>query len=275
MRISLIIVLFLFSCQQRHNLIDKYESLYKNEKYDLIIEEYSRDKNNSSINAEIVNKVGLAHFELEHYIEALQLFEIAIKKEGNNSLFLSNKAHAEIKLGKYYEALNSCEKSLELDSFNYQAIINRSYALIKLKKWNWAMDDLENLLDNYILDNQEKGIAYGNLSTIYLNKSNLVKSKQFADKAISLNKKIHWPHKNKAYIHLINQEVSKSKKEIDIGLNKKPNDGELLYYKGLIEVKEGNTKLGCKTMKKSIELIDVRNKAYSTIKNTFEKYCKE
>jgi len=255
--------------------LEQLEKLYQSNRFEQVLDLYAKKEKELKDNPSALNLIGKTYSSLYYYEQSLEYFDRAIELRPFEPLLHSNKCLTLVELKDYRIATISCSKALDLDGDNINAFINRSYAYIKLGEWQWALDDITSILKNKNISPEQEGIAYANLSTIYLNKGEMKMALETANKAIELNKKVvYWAYKNKAYIYMSRQEHATAWKNINLGLAIKPYDKELLYYKGMILVKSGKQKKGCDTILQSLDKYDrITEKGYGVVKFFYNQHC--
>lgn len=271
---SIFIAVFIIACSNNKDTHSYVAKLNSEKKFEEILSVYKVKTDEFHKDHWLMNNLGLAYYNLGEYAKAIECYDKAINMDKFVSIYYSNKAMPLIELDDFKNASVLCDKAISLDENNYHAYINRSYAFIKLKKWDWAFEDLNKAILVEGVSDEDMGIAYANLSTIYLNTNRDKGALEYANKAIDLNREVHWAYENRAFLNLKNGQTKEAMDDLEKGLQLKPKNIIMLYYKGLVLTKTGNAEAGCGLMNQALVLIkDASSDKYKTISQAIQKYC--
>ncbi|WCJ42077.1 Glutamyl-tRNA(Gln) amidotransferase subunit A [Euphorbia peplus] len=127
-------------------LLDTMQSMYATlqEQADL----FSKPKSSHSTEtpeaaAEIAKEKGNQAFKISQWQKAIIHYTDAIKLNGNNATYYSNRAAAYLELGSFLQAEDDCAKAISLDKKNVKAYLRRGTAREMLGYYKEAIEDFQ------------------------------------------------------------------------------------------------------------------------------------
>jgi tetratricopeptide (TPR) repeat protein len=208
-----------------------------------------------------INK-GIILYEKEKYNEAIEYFNIAIKKEPRNYKPFIGRGKTKQALNDYKGAMEDFNTSLSLVK-SFEGYLNRANLKISMKDYDGAKNDL----NNAILINPNNSEIYINYGIIEIEQNNFKKAIEALNKAIELNQNNY-----KAYMYLgiayyKQNEIKEAIEYFNQSIALK-TDKLTYYYRGLAYVKNNKKITGCNDLKQSFIL------GYDKAKAEIEKNCK-
>ncbi|XP_074271615.1 translocon at the outer membrane of chloroplasts 64-like isoform X1 [Silene latifolia] len=91
--------------------------------------------------ADIAKEKGNQAFEDKQWPKAISFYTEAIKLNGNNATYYSNRAAAYLELGSFVQAEDDCTKAINLDKKNVKAYLRRGTAREMLGYYKEAIED--------------------------------------------------------------------------------------------------------------------------------------
>jgi len=96
--------------------------------------------------ANVINDVGVCHFELRQHDEALQCFTAALDLDSKHAPSCSNRANCYKNLGQHEEAERDYTRAIEIDNTNPKAFLSRASLLDSLGRRDDALKDYERVV---------------------------------------------------------------------------------------------------------------------------------
>lgn len=93
--------------------------------------------------AEIAKEKGNQAYKEKHFKRAVDLYSEAIKLNGNNATYYSNRAAAYLESGSYIKAEADCTKAIDLDKKNVKSYLRRGTARELLGYYDGAIEDFK------------------------------------------------------------------------------------------------------------------------------------
>lgn len=125
-------------------LLDTVQAIYSNlqDQADVAIKSASQSISaNKEESAEIAKEKGNVAYKEKQWQKAVSLYSEAIKLNGNNATYYSNRAAAYLELGSYLQAEVDCSTVINLDSKNVKAFLRRGTARELLGYYKDAIED--------------------------------------------------------------------------------------------------------------------------------------
>lgn len=192
-------------------LADAYAADYEHEKaqssYQTALKLAQELKRNDLI-FELLNEIGLMHFWLDHYLQALEVLQNAQSIDTQNipeksiATNFSRIAEVFISLGMYDQAFTYQEKSLMISrQINDQPGLGDAYRILSRIYWYQqepiqAEQELIKALEIYERLGQKKYIytCYAALSSIYVETEEINKALEYAEKSLKIAEEISYPY---------------------------------------------------------------------------------
>lgn len=127
-------------------LLDAVQSLYASVQEQAEIAAQPKRSNNAiskEESAEMAKEKGNQAFKEKQWLRAVGFYSEAIKLNGNNGTYFSNRAAAYLELGSFVQAEIDCTKAIELDKKNVKAYFRRGTAREMLGYYNQAIEDFK------------------------------------------------------------------------------------------------------------------------------------
>lgn len=127
-------------------LLDAVHSLYASVQEQVEIAAQPTRSNNAiskEESAEMAKEKGNQAFKEKQWLRATGFYSEAIKLNGNNGTYFSNRAAAHLELGSFVQAEIDCTKAIELDKKNVKAYFRRGTAREMLGYYNQAIEDFK------------------------------------------------------------------------------------------------------------------------------------
>lgn len=104
------------------------------------------DTNGNLDVSELLKEKGNAAFKGKQWNKAVNYYSEAIKSNGMNATYYSNRAAAYLELGCFQQAEEDCSKALELDKKNVKAYLRRGTARESLLRYKEAVQDFKHAI---------------------------------------------------------------------------------------------------------------------------------
>ncbi|GAB4838459.1 Outer envelope protein 64, mitochondrial [Ancistrocladus abbreviatus] len=114
------------------------------------------DSNGHMDASELLKEKGNAAFKGRQWNKAVSYYSEAIKLNGTNATYYSNRAAAYLELGCFQQAEEDCSKAISLDKKNVKAYLRRGTARESLLRYKEAAEDFKHAL---VLEPQNKAAS--------------------------------------------------------------------------------------------------------------------
>ncbi|KDP23937.1 hypothetical protein JCGZ_27097 [Jatropha curcas] len=130
-------------------LLDTVQNMYTSlqEQADLLVNSKSPHKTDSQErSAEMAKEKGNQAFKDKQWQKAISYYTDAIKLNGKNATYYSNRAAAHLELASFLQAEADCTKAIDLDKKNVKAYLRRGTAREMLGYYKEAIEDFKHAL---------------------------------------------------------------------------------------------------------------------------------
>ncbi|NPA62713.1 MAG: tetratricopeptide repeat protein [Methanococci archaeon] len=190
--------------------------------------------------------------------EALKCYEKSLNIEEKFATAFFFKALCLCFSGRYEELIKCCDRLISLSPNFIPAYLFKAHMLGKLGKYEEALVCLDKVLE--INENDRNAIYLKALLLKRVGKLN--EALKYYEKLIDeLNVRWLGVIRDAIYLCFLFNKLEKAKKYIEMGLELRPNDPSLWYFKGRLYEKQGDLEKALKYYDKAIELMPHHTKA--------------
>ncbi|EEF31906.1 translocon at the outer membrane of chloroplasts 64 [Ricinus communis] len=126
-------------------LMDTVQNMYSSlqEQVDMLAKPKSHTSDNQERSAEMAKEKGNQAYKEKQWQKAISYYTEAIKLNGKNATYYSNRAAAYLELGSFLQAEADCTKAINLDKKNVKAYLRRGTAREMIGYYKEAIEDFQ------------------------------------------------------------------------------------------------------------------------------------
>ena len=151
----------------------------------------------------------------------------------------------------YKQGIKAYTKLIDNNYYHSDYFLNRGYCYYKIKDYINAEKDYLKALE---LPNAAKDLLYDNLSLLYYDQNNFIKSIEFSTKRIELNPKNHVPYIDRGLCYRKLKKFKEAEKDFNKSLEIKPDFFRAFGYRSFLFLELGQYQKSFEDASKSVEI---------------------